>query len=167
MQCWEVEFFVALSRKFNVLFSILFQIHFAIVHFCPIYHSFDQGIWFTVLFLEKELHSVPNIFCIVIYFVPVPVTMDRITRIHSNYFNGDLCPGQLSWFISSFFICPSPEDLAFWKIYFWLRQLKSFWKRVVSLAKFTILISWSPYLYAFNPRFGINKNRTYLSRNNA
>ena len=142
--------------------NCIFFFQFGIVCTWPMYHSFNQRVWFMVIFSsQRELHSVPNMnfLCyIVTYFVPVPVITGRIMKMYSSHFNGELWSGHLSWFINSIFICTPQKCWLFEKSIFELeafwdnskinsilvRQLKSFQKMVVSSAKFTISILWSP-----------------------
>ena len=90
--------------------------------------------------------------------VSVPVIMGRIMKMYCNHFDKEFWPGHLSWFIISIFICHTHKVWLFEKFIFQLesfwvnykfnsilvKQLKSLKKMVVSSAKFTILISWSP-----------------------
>ena len=42
--------FLLQQRKLYVLFSVFFQTYFGIVYIWPTYNSFDQRIWFTIIF---------------------------------------------------------------------------------------------------------------------
>ena len=78
------------------------------------YHSFDHRIWFTdflFLFLSKKvtLSSKYEFYLLNRYiFFSVPVIMNRITKMHSNCFDGAMSPDYLLWFVNSICGCPSP-----------------------------------------------------------
>ena len=47
-------YFLLLQGKLFIHFSVFFQIHFGIMYIWPIYHCFDQRIWFTIIFFLSK-----------------------------------------------------------------------------------------------------------------
>ena len=103
-------FFFVVTEEFVSSFLIFSLIFFIIVDIGPMYHSFDERIWFTFIFsLSKRVTLVPIFFFFfAIYYVSVVVIKDGINKMHSKYFNGKLWPYYLSWSNNSIFTCPSP-----------------------------------------------------------
>ena len=97
---------------FCILCSIFSQIYFGIVCIWLLYHKFDKKIWFTVIFfLSKRAtfcskYEFSFLNCYI--FVPVPVIIEKITKMYCNYIDGKLWSGHLSGFINSILICSSP-----------------------------------------------------------
>ena len=91
-----------------------------------------------------------------IYFIPIGVTMDRVTKTYPKYLNEKLWPYHLPCFINSLSYDPANKTWLFVKFMFELEASYSFKitcilvKQVISLKKNgsviskIYLISWSP-----------------------
>ena len=118
--------FLLRQKKLYILFSILFEIYFVMVYIWPLHHSFDQRIWFTVIFYPlKERCSLNfHIFC-------------PSSCYHGQNYQTAL---QLFWWrivASSFvlvyqFYCYISQAIrsSFWKINFWARSFSCNFNRV-------------------------------------
>ena len=99
------------------------------------YQSLDKRVWFTIIFLPlKEsltLFQIWIFYYIFTYFVPFGVIKNRVTKVNSNYFNGNYAE---AWILCIY---------VSWITYILLRQVVSLKKIVVLSAKFTIVILWS------------------------
>ena len=101
------------------------------------------------IFFVKRSYGVPQF----------QLSLDRITKIYSSYFDEELWPGHLPWFISSIFLCLAHKIWLLEKFIFELEafsqnleinsvlvwQLKSLNKMVVSSVCFMV-----SYLNTFN-----------------
>ena len=63
------SYILFVQRKFFILFSVIFQIHFGRVYTWPMDHSFDQRTWFIVVFFSIKENYI--LFRIWIFFVKV------------------------------------------------------------------------------------------------
>ena len=82
------------------------------------------------------------IFCYTFtYFVPFGVTENRVTKVNLKYFNGNFAK---AWFFEKFIFELDASSYSFKINCILSKQVISRKKMVVSSAKFTILISWSP-----------------------
>ena len=75
------------------------------------------------------------------YFVPLGVIEKRVTKVNFKYFNGNFAE---AWLFEKFIFELDPSSYSFKITWILSRQLISLKTMVVSSAKFTILISWSP-----------------------
>ena len=109
------------------------------------YHSLDKSVWFTIIFLPlKEsltLFQIWIFYHTFTYFVPFGIIKNRVTKFNSKYVNGNCAE---AWFFEKFFFELDASSYSFKITCVLLRQVRSLRKIVVTSAKFTILISWSP-----------------------
>ena len=100
----------------NCIFFFQFSFrYFVIVFIWPMYHEYDERFF---SFLSKRAASCSkyeffslnfHIFCL------ISVIVNRITNMYSKYFDGELLPGRLSWFINSIFYMLQPIRSGFLK----------------------------------------------------
>ena len=82
------------------------------------------------------------IFCYTFtYFVPFGAIKNRVTKVNFEYFNGNFAE---AWLFEKFIFELDASSYSFKITCILSRQVISLKKMVVSSAKFTILISWSP-----------------------
>ena len=119
METWQRcpggRFFCCFRGTCLFFFCFFFQIHFGIVYIWHMCHSFDQRICFTVNFFlsKRALFSSKYNFFLLNCQIFCPSSC-----YHSNYFDGELWPGHLSWFINSNFYAPSYNVWLFEKFTF-------------------------------------------------
>ena len=127
----------------EVLYSFL--AYFKIVQIWPMCHSLDKRVWFTIFFLSlKEsltLFQMWIFYYTFTYFVPFGVIENRVTKVNFKYFNGNFAE---AWLFEKFIFELDASSYSFKITCILSRQVISLKKMVVSSAKFTILISWSP-----------------------
>ena len=109
--------------------------------------SLDKRVWFTIFSLPlKEsitLFQIWIFYYTIIYFFPFEVIENRVTNVNSKYFNVN-CAEPEVWLFEKFIFELDASSYSFKITCIPLRQVISLKKMVVSSAKFTILISWSP-----------------------
>ena len=108
---------------------------------------FELGIWEVVFFGLRLFFylSVPDmdflLYYTFTYFVPFGVIKNRVTKVNFKYFNGNFAE---AWLFEKFIFELDASSYSFKITCILSRQVISLKKMVVSSAKFTILISWSP-----------------------
>ena len=55
LDIWEVIFFSCARGN-----RIFFLVYLGIVQICPVYHSLDKRVWFTINCYQRQTHSVPH-----------------------------------------------------------------------------------------------------------
>ena len=122
---WEVAFFPVPEE---IIYSFL------------VYYLLDKRDWFTINFLP--LGSRYGFFNYTFtYFVSLGVIQKRVTKVNFKYFNENF---EEAWLFEKFIFDLDASSYSFKITCILSRQLISFKKMVVSSAKFTFSISWSP-----------------------
>ena len=126
-------------------FVYSFLVYFGIVQIWPMYHSLDKRVWFTIFFLPlKEsltLFQIWIFYYTFTYFVTFGVMENRVTKVHSKYFNGNWVE---AWIFKKFIFELDASSYIFKITWILFRQAISLKKMVVSSAKYIILIVRSP-----------------------
>ena len=126
------------------------------------YHSFDKRVWLLFMFLPpKESLTLfqMDFFCYTFtYFIRFGVIKNRVSKINYRYFHGNsdqfippgwsilflYAPAYKAWLFEKFTFDLDTSSYRFKITCILLRQVIPLKKMVVSSAKFTILILWSP-----------------------
>ena len=106
--------------------SIFFQIHFGIVYTWPIYHSFDERIWFMIIFIFSKRaafsykYEFPLLNCHIVF--PSSCYHRRIMQMYSNHFDGELWSGQLVLVYQFYFYRSHFIRSGVLRVYLWARS---------------------------------------------
>ena len=117
--------------------------------------------WFTIIFLP--LSSRYGFFAIPSLVLSYLELSGIVTKVNFKYFNGNFAE---AWLFEKFIFELDASSYSFKITYILSRQVISLKGMVVSSAKFTILILWSPICIPLIFFIGINESGNYLSRNN-